>query len=265
MAIDTTPGEPSEIVPAATVVIFRNDPAGGPPQILMMTRSRNLSFAGGMVVFPGGRIDPEDYQLAEKIAPASDRDWDVDELATRIAGIRETLEEAGLIIGIDGPCSAKDAARARELVVQHGALAPVLDHFGWTIDADALIPFARWLPRFAHSRVFDTMFYLTDLGTGDVTIAVDQTENTHLFWTSARDALKAADAGDIRMIFPTRRNLERLAGFANFDQARVNAQSHEVRVITPWVEEHEGDEYLTIPDDLGYPVTREKMTRAQRA
>ena len=45
-------------IPAATVVIFRNAPAGSPPEILMTIRSREMVFAGGMAVFPGGRVDP---------------------------------------------------------------------------------------------------------------------------------------------------------------------------------------------------------------
>ena len=60
-------------------------------------------------------------------------------------------------------------------------------------------------------RIFDTRFYLANLGTGAVDVVVDQTENSHLFWASAQGALDLADRGKIKMIFPTRRNLERLA------------------------------------------------------
>ncbi|MFN9632277.1 MAG: NUDIX hydrolase, partial [Erythrobacteraceae bacterium] len=45
-------------IPAATIIIFRNAPAGEPPEVLMTVRSRTMSFAGGMAVFPGGRVDP---------------------------------------------------------------------------------------------------------------------------------------------------------------------------------------------------------------
>ena len=38
--------------PAATLVVFRHDPTGGPAQILMVERSGSLSFAGGATVFP---------------------------------------------------------------------------------------------------------------------------------------------------------------------------------------------------------------------
>ena len=61
-------------IPAATVVIFRNAPAGGPPEILMTIRSREMVFAGGMAVFPGGRVDPADFDLGAQIGGPLDPD-----------------------------------------------------------------------------------------------------------------------------------------------------------------------------------------------
>ena len=80
-----------KVIPAATVVIFRKNPAGGPPELLMVQRAKEMRFAGGAVVFPGGRIDPEDREIAARLAP------DADPLvaAAKVGGIRETLEETG--------------------------------------------------------------------------------------------------------------------------------------------------------------------------
>ncbi|MEL6487211.1 MAG: NUDIX hydrolase, partial [Pseudomonadota bacterium] len=64
------PAQP-EGIPAATIVIFRACPDGGAPQVLMTVRSRNMAFAGGMAVFPGGRVDPADFALAETVASDS--------------------------------------------------------------------------------------------------------------------------------------------------------------------------------------------------
>jgi hypothetical protein len=64
----------------------------------------------------------------------------------------------------------------------------VLEAFGWQLALDRLTPFARWLPKHRAPRIFDTRFYIADLGTGAVDVAVDATENTHLFWASARGA-----------------------------------------------------------------------------
>jgi hypothetical protein len=66
------------------------------------------------------------------------------------------------------------------------------------------------------------------------------------------------------VIFPTRRNLDRLALFASFAQACEQAQVHPVRMITPAAIEEDGERWLTIPDGLGYPVTRQNMTSVMR-
>ena len=77
----------SELVEAATVILLRDGPDG--LETLMLRRNSKLAFAGGMWVFPGGRVDPEDRT---DVAPS-------DELgAARRAAVREAVEEAGLAI-----------------------------------------------------------------------------------------------------------------------------------------------------------------------
>lgn len=248
--------------PAATTIVFRRDPQGGAAKILLVERNAALAFAGGATVFPGGKIDPADFALAETLA--STTDVEQADLAGRIAAVRETLEETGLVVGVAGAVDGQAAAEARRMLISGGELAPVLNAFGWSLALDDLVPFARWWPRHQGERIFDTRFYLADLGTGAVDIAVDATENRHMFWASASEALALADEGRIRVIFPTRRNLERLAQFASFEEVREHARHTPVSVISPAVAEIEGERWLTIPDGLGYPVTRQLLETAQR-
>lgn len=251
----------AEEIPAATLVVFRHAADGGPPELLMVVRSQAMSFAGGMAVFPGGRVDPEDRELARQIGG----NLDEDEAAHRIAAIRETIEETGLALGFCSPPDLEEALAMREALLESGSLARVLEDGKHDLDLEALVPFARWCPRGITShRIFDTRFYLYDLGTGAVDLAVDKTENTKLFWISAAEALRRADAGEISVIFPTRRNLERLAIFDCFEEARAQAQAIPVRLIVPQMSEREGKPALTIPDDLGYPITHEWVETAMR-
>jgi hypothetical protein len=46
--------------------------------------------------------------------------------------------------------------------------------------------------------------------------------------------------------------------------AGADAERHEMRTITPWVEERDGRPWVCIPDDLGYPVTAELLDTARR-
>lgn len=250
-------------IPAATLVIFRTAQGGGPPQLLMVERSATMRFAGGAAVFPGGRVDQADCDLAAALG-ATDADAGA-EWAARIAAVRETIEETGLVVGVREPVDAADAARARALLAEHGALAPVLAAMGWTLDLDALVPFARWCPRHRHLRIFDTRFYLADLGTGAVEVDVDASENTHLFWASADEVLALAASGQIRIIFPTRRNLERLAQFGTFAEALAHVVRFPSRMITPFVEQRGGAAWLAIPPDAGYPVTGEPIAQVERS
>ncbi|MCA1662365.1 MAG: NUDIX domain-containing protein [Novosphingobium sp.] len=250
--------------PAATIVIFRNDPAGGAPQLLMVERSASMSFAGGAAVFPGGRVDDADRQLAATLVPESADEETFADCAARVAAVRETIEETGLFVGIDRAVSHDEALAARDFLCAQGALAPVLERHGWRLDLASLTYFARWRPKHRHMRVYDTRFFIADLGTGAVDLLVDATENTHLFWASAAEALRLAHAGKIKIIFPTRRNLERLAGFASFAQARAQAEAIPARMVTPFVEQRDGRPWLCIPADAGYPVAAEILESAAR-
>jgi 8-oxo-dGTP pyrophosphatase MutT (NUDIX family) len=244
--------------PAATVIIFRQSAPDRAPELLMVQRAKEMRFAGGAAVFPGGRVDPADHVLAASLG-GSDDDG---ELAARIAAIRETLEETGLVIGVDRPVTGAEAAQARAMLLVEGALAPVLAAMGWQLTPQVLVPFARWCP--LREGSFDTRFYLADLGTGAVDIAADLTENTHLFWASAQEALAMAARGEISVIFPTLRNLDRLALFASFAEACAQAAAYPVQIISPAMVDEAGTRWLTIPEGLGYPVTRQNMATVMR-
>jgi 8-oxo-dGTP pyrophosphatase MutT (NUDIX family) len=254
---DTPPARP-----AATVVVFRRSSAGGPPEILLLERSGAMAFAGGATVFPGGAVDADDHALAATLPQA--QALDREDAAARVAAVREALEESGLVVGVKGTVTAARAAAARERLLAGDDLGAILVDEGWTIDLDALVPFARWWPRHREVRVFDTRFYLADVGTGALDLVVDSTENRHLFWATAQAALDLADAGRIKVIFPTRRNLERLALWPDFASARDHALATPIRTISPWMELRDGARWLVIPADAGYPVDGEPLDGAMR-
>lgn len=244
-----------EAIPAATVIVMR-ERGEGPPELLMVERSAAMRFAGGMLVFPGGRVDPGDRALAELLP------GDPDDMAARIAAIRETLEEAGVAVGLDVAAAAVPGLR--HALYAGGPMAALLDAAGALLRTEELVPFARWLPHGVPHKVFDTRFYLAR-APADAQPVVDGNENVRVFWASARAVLDAADAGEAGVIFPTRRNLERLALFGSFEDAVQDAVAHEVRTVTPWIEHRDGGDHLCIPGDLGYPVTSEPLATAMRA
>jgi 8-oxo-dGTP pyrophosphatase MutT (NUDIX family) len=242
-------------IPAATLIVMRAAPGGGAPEILFLERSKTMAFAAGALVFPGGRIDPQDHDAAALLAP------DVGDGAARLAAIRETIEETGI-----APALAKgaDVAALRAGLAAGAAFAALLDRQRLVPDLAVLTPFARWCPNFREARRFDTLFYLAEAPAGAAEPEADAAEGVRSFWASAAAVLADIEASRAHAIFPTRRNLERLARFASLDEARRDAAAHPVERITPWVEERGGHRFVCIPEGIGYPVTAEPYESARR-
>lgn len=252
----------TDAIPAATLILFRAAEDGGPDEHLFVERAATMAFAGGAVVWPGGRIDAGDRALALQFAA-----HDPDDAAARVAAIRETIEEAGVAVGIsaDGAIPAPAAAaRLREHLHDGVPFADALAALDLTLSICDLVPFARWRPNFKEARTFDTHFYVAKAPAGLGPATVDATENIRLFWASAATVLDEAAAGRLRIIFPTRRNLERLASLGDFAAARAQALAIPPATITPWIEERDGARHLCIPEDRGYPVTSEVLESAMR-
>jgi 8-oxo-dGTP pyrophosphatase MutT (NUDIX family) len=244
-----------EAIPAATLILMRPVPGGEPPEILMLQRAETMAFAAGALVFPGGRIDPDDHATATRFPEFADA-------AARIAAVRETIEETGVAPALR---PAPDAPALREAMAQGRPLAALLDEMGLSLDLGALTPFARWCPNFREARRFDTLFYLAEAPAGgNMLHSADETESVHTFWATAAEVLAEIEAGRAKAIFPTRRNLERLARFTSLAEARADAERHPVRQITPWVEERGGKRFVCIPEGIGYPVTAEPYESARR-
>jgi 8-oxo-dGTP pyrophosphatase MutT (NUDIX family) len=248
--------------PAATMVIFRINPDGGAPLLLMVERIKAMAFAGGAAVFPGGKVDAADYDYAAMLAGP----LPLDEAAARLAAIRETIEEAGLALGLAGVGDPADCAGARAALHDGESLQTVCVKNGWTPDFEQLVPWSRWRPPAFEraSRIFDTRFYLVDAGNSAPLATVDNTENTALFWATAADALQCANEDKIKIIFPTRRNLERLALWGSFDAAAAHAAEHPVSTVLTYVDKRDDGQWLCIPDGHGYPVIEEPMASAMR-
>jgi 8-oxo-dGTP pyrophosphatase MutT (NUDIX family) len=237
-----------EAIPAATLVLVR-ERSGGAPELLMVERAGGMAFAAGALVFPGGRIDEADRRLGE----ASGID------SAAVAAIRETIEETAVPAGLSPTPDEPSARLLQDALVAERAFAELLGESGLELDPSALIPFARWVPKFHAVRRFDTLFFVARCPDGDWQPRVIEGECSGAYWLTAADVLERDRRGEARLIFPTRRNLERLAQHASFEAIRADAQKHPIEPVTPWVEERDGEKFITIPAHLGYPVTQERL------
>ncbi|HEY7006212.1 MAG TPA: NUDIX hydrolase [Sphingomicrobium sp.] len=237
-----------EAIPAATLILVR-EAGKGPPQLLMVERAQGMAFAAGALVFPGGRIDEADRELARELG--------ID--AAAVASVRETVEEAAVpacLAPVPSQAAALDLQRA---LVADAPLGPLLKAEGLAIDIAALTPFARWVPKFHAVRRFDTLFFVAPCPPGDWQPTVVEGECRAAEWVSADEVLDRDRRGEARLIFPTRRTLERLAQHSTFEAIRADALAHPIEPVTPWVEERDGEQFITIPGHLGFPVTQERL------
>ena len=235
-------------IPAATLIVVR-DVAGAAPELLMVERAKGMAFAAGALVFPGGRIDQSDRMLAGENGAD----------AAAVAAVRECVEEAAVPVGLAPTPSPAAAIALQRALVANQSFGALLNAGRLNIDVATLTPFARWVPKFHAVRRFDTLFFVARCPPGDWQPRVVEGECSGAQWLSAGDVLRREQRGEARLIFPTRRTLERLAQHSDFEAIRADALAHPIEPVTPWVEERDGEKFLTIPSHLGFPVTEERL------
>ena len=201
--IPTTSAETAEAVPAATVVLLRDVPSGG-VETLMVRRNSKLEFAGGMWVFPGGRVDPGDIPDDEDVIEAA-----------RQAAVREAREEADLVV-----------------------------------DADALVPFAHWVPPPITMKRFATWFFLGPAPAGAVTVDMGEIHDHR--WIQPADALARRDAEEIELAPPTWVTLHRLSQYPDVASAIADARSREPDFFETHIARVEGGVAALWEGDAGY-------------
>lgn len=228
--------------PAATLLLLRDDPF----QVLMVRRHASASFASALV-FPGGAVDADDASPdwlpyltgADGLTP--------DARARRIAALRETFEEVGILVGSAAPPAPTPHARPaafRALVAQLGLRLPL----------DALHLFGHWIAPVVAPKRYDTHFYLCAHPAAQVP-ACDGREIIDWHWIAPADALARAAAGDRSFVFPTRMNLSRLAESSDTGAALAAARNRAVVTVQPVLHQTPHGPRLIIPADAGYGVT----------
>jgi len=252
--------------PAATVVLLRDAACGF--ELLLTERHAKLGFAGGAMVFPGGKVDDGDLGIARDPALARGFETlaDTDAVA-RVAAAREAFEEVGVVLSagpaLDAAIVASWRARFAATDDESGTYAAFLAATGHRADAARLTPYAHWVPPHGLHRRFDTLFYVAILDP-DTPIAADGIEVVAAHWTTAAAAIAQADAGAISVVFPTRCNLERLAQYSASAALLATLSSPPVR-IQPEVVERDGETWLTIPAGCDYPVIAARLDAVRRS
>lgn len=227
--------EPAPARPAATVVLLRDTASG--PEVLLLKRLRSAGFVPGAYVFPGGRVDladadPRLLELVDGLDPAASP-----EPSYWLAALRETFEEAGVLLARDGEGRVVADAVAdprlghwREALLSGEAtLLEAVASLGVRLAFDDVVACAHWITPLAEPRRYDTHFFLARLPEGRE-VRPDPREMADAAWLSPAVALERFREGRLPLVFPTVATLESLVGY---DSAAAALEAFRGRPVIP--------------------------------
>jgi 8-oxo-dGTP pyrophosphatase MutT (NUDIX family) len=238
------PAEPRD---AATVILMRAGERG--PELYLLRRHTSMAFAGGMCVFPGGGVDPRDFDADVAWSGPAPSVWaeqlqTSQELARALvcAAVRETFEESGVLLAGDeeGEVVAdttgddweadRQALEARDL-----SLSAFLTRRGLVLRTDLLGAWAAWCTPEFEPRRFRTWFFVASLPSGQRTRDVSS-ESSSVTWLPALDACDAVEAEEIGMMPPTYVTCLEVGQYADPGAVLAAAGRRDLTMFTPAVE-----------------------------
>jgi 8-oxo-dGTP pyrophosphatase MutT (NUDIX family) len=239
---------------AATVVLLRDGSAG--LEVWLLTRVTQMVFAGGMAVFPGGRVDDDDADLpfaaGAEAATAARFGCDATQARALLgAAVREVFEETGVLLSI--PAADLSGART-DVEAGRVSFGELLRANNLVLDAEALHPWSRWVTPAGEVRRYDTRFFVGALPDGleaqDVT-----SESSSAAWFGVGDALEQAQRGELGLLPPTMMTLAALSGFGSAAEAIAASVERSTDPVRPTV--HRGDDgsFITeLPDGTAFTL-----------
>jgi len=251
------------IVPAATIVLLRESQAQ--MEMFMVVRHHQIDFASGALVFPGGKADAADYD-AELLNHLDGAASDNDMRAMQVAAIREVFEESGVLLarsqGATGLIDSDRLASLEPFRVQLNngeiSITEFVVQQKLHLACDKLVHFAHWITPPMMPKRFDTHFFLAIAPTDHLAIH-DGYESVDSIWINPQQAVEDAAEGRRTVIFPTLRNIEKIAQHGSINELMTATEAEQVIPVTPWTEKRDNGTYLCIPPEAGYLVNEELM------
>jgi len=252
------------IRPAATVMLVDDRPD---LQVLMMERHANIVFAGGMWVFPGGAVDADDDSSEFQAISIHRTDEEASlklglesgGLAFYVAAIRESFEEAGIMLAIGKESgnqvdlsSQTTAARFEKYrdEVNQGELdfIEVVKQENLLLDVAEMHYVAHWITPLGPPRRFSARFFVARMPEGQTPLH-DNRETVHSEWLSPHTILERFDKEEMVLMTPTLRMIKSLALFSSAHDviaaASANLSDQRARVV-------ESSREIVMPGEPGY-------------
>ncbi|MEM1332774.1 MAG: NUDIX hydrolase [Actinomycetota bacterium] len=260
----TDPTDPADVPirPAATVMTVR-DAADG-IEVFILQRTVAAAFAGGMYVYPGGKVDDADGAAA--IEPFCDGLTDAvaserlgierGGLSYWVAAVRECFEESGILLARTRAGGVLDVRDEERHAVHEGDLAMVdlCRRHELVLDLSTTEYAAHWITPIGERRRFDTRFFVTEVPS-DQAGSHDDKETTASRWVRPVDALAMVESEELMMLPPTISTMRFLAEHATAAEAVAAAAAlGEIPAILPKLR-HDADGSVigvAMPGDADY-------------
>ena len=252
-------------LPSATVIMLRDGPAG--LEAFLLKRHGLSDVLGGAYVFPGGKVDAEDAELADRLDVPANRlhaalhEPGLDEsqaAALYVAAVREVFEETGVLYA---PVDASAATRACKLMREGRNFGEVLDAIDLHLTVKGIAPWSRWITPLVGGVVrkrFDARFFVAAAPAGQEPVH-DEHEATESIWLAPRAALRQYWDGAIQLAPPQIMSLAHLSRFASVEHALSYASQHAPPLIQPEAFEMDGMRVLCYPGDERHSVRDRAM------
>jgi len=255
---------------AATVMLLRSHSNADTKEveILMVLRNRKSRFVPGYHVYPGGILDPEDYEpgierfcrgigrkQASEILPDMSRPEKA--LGAWVAGIRETFEEVGMLIAErkDGsPVTIRTEEERNRFCDYRRALNTgkmkfhqMLEKEDLILPLDRLYYFSHWITPEPLPLRYDVRFFVTEAPEGQAVIH-DGVELTEHLWLSPSRALEEYEQGKIGMVLPQIMTLVDISRFKTVEEAVTSAKTRRVPANLTKIKRINDDDVEVMPD-----------------
>jgi 8-oxo-dGTP pyrophosphatase MutT (NUDIX family) len=222
-----------------------------------------MAFAGGMCVFPGGGVDPRDFDASVAWAGPEPSVWagqlvTSEEMARALvcAAVRETFEESGVLLA--GPSPGEVVAdttgedwEADRLALEAKELSftAFLDRRDLVLRTDLLGVWGAWCTPEFEPRRFRTWFFVAALPPGQRTRDVSS-ESSSVLWLPAAAACDAVDAAELMMMPPTYLTCLEISRHASPSDLLGAAEGRVVEMFTPAVEGEGAAATMSVPERL---------------
>lgn len=234
----------------------------------MVRRHKKSGFMAGAYVFPGGVLDDTDAAVSattgrspEDAAAQLREDDGARALALHVAAVRETFEEAAVLLA-DGISDDADLEDARDRLNGGGDFPAILAELGATLRLDLLAPWARWVTPTIERRRYDARFFLARAPSAQ-RAAHDRIETIAGEWLAPNDAIRRFDAGEIQLPPPTLRTLEELREAESIDDAFALTHDRAMAPVQPHFVD-DGGPALTLPGDPAHPISERRIMGPSR-